>query len=534
MFVGARRTLLSRWKAWWQPYTDLALQFGSRYMISGIPAYLSSLTFTRASTGEVISGGTRTSFASGIPRIVGQVLTIDGGVTNGLTKPEDISDAAWTKSAATVGASITLGGGTVPFWPLLETVANSGHTALANVSSSATDWLCLFYVYPGLSRTNARIDVTGNTTGSGARFIFALTGNGTVTSAIGVGASPGTALSSGIKLMSDGVYMCWGVARAANTSHTAARVTFTLLDDASSASYAGVITKGLYIGPVMLANVSNFRSYAAGTRAAETLGIPLTNGDYSFRVRDDAGADEWRGMVTVSGGSYNLVPPSGSTTITKVEGYRLDYMHDFSGDSNTADGNIGAGWDIRGPYVAGYPLPAATKGRVNTGKVVADQGDVLYATRVLSQPIHHMEAVVSWTDTGGGGTEALMAMFASADVNIINNMPHHIVTRDVATIGQRIGGGSITTLATLNFSPNPAEDGTQVQVRHSTTTSGSVVQSIRNSERQTYIDASLSDSGATGVGSRAVWEIYQPSATAGNTLAFHKVAARYRPVILDA
>lgn len=521
--------------AWWEDYTDLALEFGARYMIDGVSKSFSDLTFARASTAEVIQGGSRVAFASGAPRIVSNVLTLDGGVTNGLSQPEDQSNAAWTKTNVTVGASINLGGGTVPFWPVLETVTNGAHSTRADVTSTNTDWLGLFFVYPGLGRTKGRIDIVGSTTGSGARFIFDFTGAGSVTSAVAVGGAPGTVLGSGIKLLSDGVYMFWGIARFANSSHTAARMTYTQLDDASANSYAGDITKGMYIGPVMLANVADFRSYAATTRAAETLGIPLTDGDYSFRVRDDVGNDEWRGMVAVTGSSYDLVPVSGSSTITKVEGYRLDYMHDFSGDADTLDGDIGAGWDLRGPYVASYPLPAATKGRISTGKVVADQGDVLYATRVLSSPIHHMETVVSWSDTGGGGAEASFAMFATADPDIINNMPHHTLDRNQMYIGKRENGEfPIPVLATYNFSPNPAEDGTQVQFRHSTTIDGAVVESIRNSERQTYQAAQFADAGVTPVGTRGVWEIFQSDVAAGNTIRIHKVGARYRPVILAA
>ena len=510
-------------------YTDFGFRPGGQNLIDGVRAPFSAFTFTRASTAELMSGGSRAAFASGEPRISGGSITLDGGATNALASPEDPSNAAWTKSAATVGAQQTLGGGTVPYWPLLETATTAAHYDRQSVSSSATDWLFMRRIAPTLGRTRARFDVGGTQTGSGGRILFDLTGNGAVTSALTTGSPAGSVLGSGCSLEADGVYLCWAIIRTGNTSHTSVYAQ-TSIDDGSS--YAGDTAKGLLVGPAMLANVSEFRSYTASTRAAETLTVPLASGFYDFRVRNSA-AEEWRGAVDVSGGVYTITPPAGYATITKIEGYKLDFVKDWSGDADTSDGDV-PGFDLRGPYAGSYPLPAATKGKISGGKVVAGQGDVVYVTKVFDEPLHYMAAIVSWTDTGGAGAEATAAMFATSDPNVISNMPHHTLDRDTFKVGKRIGGGSIVVDATYNFTPNPAENGTQFPVRHSTSKGGTVTLAVRNSERMDYTDADLADGGVVEVGLRGVWEIYQPSATAGNTLAIHKVAARYRPILLAA
>ncbi len=518
--------------AWWPQYTDMALQFGSRYQIGGVAKSISDLTFARASTAEIILGGSRLSFASGQPRINNGAIYLDSvGATNLISSPEDHS-TGWTNAQVTVGALANLGGGTVPFYPVMETAVTNVHTHRRTITTAASAFGGYGYIAPTLGRTKFRIELTANT-GNGLRFEFDLSGSGSVTTPIGTGASPATAVSYGVIQLADGVWLWYITGTWPADSHTSIQFWMYLRDATGATSYAGDIAMGAYYGPVMLNASSTVVDYTASTRAAESLSIPLTDGPWSFRVRN-VSADEWRGMVTVSGGAYALTPPSGSTTITKVEGYQLDYMHDFTADADTLPGDIGTGWDCRGGYVASYPLPTNTKVHISGGKVVTDVGDVCYMTRVFSSPVHYMEQVVSWTDTGGAGIEATGAMFATADPNIISNMPHHTLSRDVTTIGQRINGGTISTLQALNFTPNPAEDGTQFPWRHSTTASGTVVEAVRNSERQTYSDASLGDAGATPVGTRAVWEIYQPDAAAGNTLSVYKVAARYRPVILAA
>lgn len=139
-------------------------------------------------------------------------------------------------------------------------------------------------------------------------------------------------------------------------------------------------------------------------------------------------------------------------------GKRLALADNFE-RADTADGTIGADWDLRGVYAGSYPLPAATVGRITSGRFVADANQTVYATKQMDRPQRKLTANVSWVPNGGVTALSTVALIIAPDNKIIDTMLHITVNRGGANIQKRIAGGSFVTLASLTFSPSLTNGG---------------------------------------------------------------------------
>jgi hypothetical protein len=132
----------------------------------------------------------------------------------------------------------------------------------------------------------------------------------------------------------------------------------------------------------------------------------------------------------------------------------------FSDDferANTLDGTIGPDWTLKAPYVASYPLPASSYGRIESGKFVADASRIVYAQRTESVTVRRIKARISFVvnpafDGGQAVTgAATAALIISQNANLVELMGLHVIAARAANIvfQKRIAGGSFVTLGTI-------------------------------------------------------------------------------------
>lgn len=122
--------------------------------------------------------------------------------------------------------------------------------------------------------------------------------------------------------------------------------------------------------------------------------------------------------------------------------------------ADTSDGSLGADWDLRGPYVASYPLPASLYGRITGGRFVADANQVVYALKNMGRRVRKLTANISWVSNGGASALGTAAFIISPDNKLIDTALHITVNRAAAALQKRIAGGSFVTIANIPFAPS--------------------------------------------------------------------------------
>jgi hypothetical protein len=159
---------------------------------------------------------------------------------NFFARSENLSDAYWTKSGATVNANAANDpSGVATMDTLVETTANSTHNFSRGVApdNAGAKYVVSYYVKPA-GRTF--LSLVSNHDGVNGTAVFDLT-TGTVVS------KASTILSAGARVLSGGIVRVWIVFRPTTTdNHTI--FTYLRLDGTGSTTYTGDGTSGVHLG----------------------------------------------------------------------------------------------------------------------------------------------------------------------------------------------------------------------------------------------------------------------------------------------
>lgn len=124
--------------------------------------------------------------------------------------------------------------------------------------------------------------------------------------------------------------------------------------------------------------------------------------------------------------------------------------------ADTLAGTIGAGWTSKGVYVSGYPLPAATDGKITSQAVETPAGLTTYFMRTIPQTPTQMRSVMAWEDLSNGqaGYQSF-AMICTSSANLIDTMGLHItLSHTTLRVQERIDGGAFVDLiAAVDIQP---------------------------------------------------------------------------------
>lgn len=160
--------------------------------------------------------------------------TMDGNQTNVLTAPDDLSNAAWTKTNVTVASAGAAGQN------ILETVTNGAHSALQSYTkaASAKTYRLMFKVKAN-GRTAFRLEFTNGAAAYVRADVDLVRPALTALAESGFSANGVTISQAG-----DGYYQINAVIRTdAATTLTAA----VILSNGSALSYVGDTAKGVYL-----------------------------------------------------------------------------------------------------------------------------------------------------------------------------------------------------------------------------------------------------------------------------------------------
>lgn len=414
----------------------------------------SALKCVRASTGGAIGGGGLQTSAVDAPRIIGGKIFRDVGGTNPVVGYADISNAQWTKSGLNAGAITSVAGeegsSSAKRIPETNTGLAATHVLQNNVTiASSTD----FFVgqIGNAERGYLQLDVYNSGTTAGVRARFDLTSNGALISpfpaVLGTGA---TNLAAGVVKLASGLFFYW-VAGTMPSANTLLRIYTYQMSNSTTPSYIGDTSKALVIEKTWATPGSRSPvSYIDTTRSAETLSVPLPKGAYIERIEDGVNTVSTAFLLSTS--SYRaLTNPSWIPWITRYRLYSAD-AYDVMDRANTSDGSIGVASDggtytLFNGYVASYPLPTATTGRITSNWVtitpVAGSTGVIYAVRDLGGPVRYASLRVRFgaaVSGGGALSNTAVALLLSNNLtNFVEVMPVHLVlTRSGLSVQKRV------------------------------------------------------------------------------------------------
>lgn len=208
-------------------------------------------------------------------------------ITNLLTYSEDDDNAAWTKADATVTADSVANpmDGQTTANNLLETATTAEHT-IAMAKTIAASAVTFYRVMKSNGRDWARLKITDSAATVKTAFFNLSTGVvGTVSSGATSAIVPITGAS--------GWYLC----ALTFTSPAAGSATFLAQPstDGSTVSYAGDITKGLYLFAAQVEQAATWHAYIKTTTAAATGSAPALeyneaqegSDPFAFLIRED-------------------------------------------------------------------------------------------------------------------------------------------------------------------------------------------------------------------------------------------------------
>ena len=286
----------------------------------------SSVSFTsRASTATYVgSGGLIKSAAIDAARMnynptnlsVAPKLLVEAASTNLLTYSEDFSNAAWTKTRASITPNAAVApDGTMTADKLVEdTTATNSHFVFQDKSITAGSIQTMSVYVKAGERSVIQLNLT-NVGSDGAFARFDLSSGVIITAATILGA--GSSASSSIVALGNGWYRCILSCIINSTSTTAHCSAFLYLN---GSSYTGDGTSGLYIWGAQLES-GNLSSYIPTTTAAVTRAADVSSSAAATRA-----ADVW--TVPVSSFTFNKdegtvyasvkSPPTGSLYKTSM------------------------------------------------------------------------------------------------------------------------------------------------------------------------------------------------------------------------
>lgn len=264
------------------------------------------------------SAGNLIPFATGVLRRTDRGVLIEGARTNLLLRSQEFDNASWPKSDSTVTAdAIAAPDGTTTADRLVENTNNAPHQLGQAVTTTAAAHTFSVYAKAG-ERTFMLM--YHSVSGQGRVFDLSL-------GALGGTAGLGTPTTSTISASANGWYRC-----SITVTATAASNQFLcyVMSDATTYSYAGSTSNGLYLWGAQLEAASFPSSYiptgaASATRAADVLTVsspgvtyPLSlfaefervvdTGGFEMLFAIDDGSNNERANFAVSAGDlFNLL-----------------------------------------------------------------------------------------------------------------------------------------------------------------------------------------------------------------------------------
>jgi hypothetical protein len=431
----------------------------------------SAIKCVRDSTGVAIGGGETETFAANVPRIIGSKIFKDAGGTNVVTDPTDFSAAGWTKTNFGTPSLVTGPGGADGAYSLRETTTNAAHqlTRLVSGVASFTQITCHWLVKPEgrdfLQWGFFNASTSKNTVARGD-----LT-TGQLINAYPAQTGGQTALDAGMHDYGDGWWLLWLTATF-SAGETGFRPYLNTMSNSTTVNFAGETDKGVDVAAVWaVTGVALPVNFLTGTRAAETLSLPLARGAYIEQTSDGV-ASSFGAFLLSTSGYRALTFPSDAPWVTRYRLYPCDAF-DIMDRANTSDGSLGTASDggaysLFNGFVSAYPLPTATTGRItsNWATITPASGStgVLYAVRDLGGPVRFGSARVRFgaaVSGGGSLSNTSIALLTSNDIDeLVAVMPVHLVlTRSGVNIQKREEGGAFIDLGFIGarIMPNNSE-----------------------------------------------------------------------------
>ena len=372
-------------------------------------------------------------------------LGIAGGTVSNVLMEFNRSTGAITINASGTGTVQAVSGG----WRVSLQISNntSGATTLftqfypaAGGSGSADfgGWsvykqtMLTDYVAATSGTVAQSADVVKRTTGSD---LSAAAGKVTITAHTGVGA---------------GTQVLW------QRDDGTANNRFTIYRDSSRFIHFVIVAGGVTQSdraPSIVADDTTFTvSMAwAGSLASYTVGtgtpflesaLTLPTGITTERLGEDTSGNQWGGYIA-------------SVTASVSAGIAAPFFYDSFNRANTAAGTmsnppVGNAYGFYGPFVASYPLPAATNGYISSKGFVEDQNNTTYMEQNLGRAVSSITAKASWSTSNGSTGNGTLALLVYNVAGTIADCLHIQVGPSAFLIQKRVAG-AFTTLATQSY-----------------------------------------------------------------------------------
>ena len=271
-------------------------------------------SFTRASTGYAqTQAGVLVPFASGALRRTDKGVLIEGAGTNLCLQSQTFDNASWVKSRTTVSAdAVAAPDGTTTAYKLLETVDSGTHRAYQKFTKAASAITYTYTLYlKAAERTFAHIRLAETGEGNPATVGVNLS-TGELGTPYGSGI---TSTSAAVTALANGWYRLSLTGTTTTDTVLAAYVMSATGLTSGDVSFAGDITKGVYIWGAQLEAAAFASSYiptttASATRAADSLTVTGVTGlayPVSLFVEFERGVDTgaFEHLLTTHAGDSN-------------------------------------------------------------------------------------------------------------------------------------------------------------------------------------------------------------------------------------
>jgi len=203
-------------------------------------------------------------------------------------------------------------------------------------------------------------------------------------------------------------------------------------------------------------NFDNDERYLGDYSTAEITAINTAIATGGFRprpgttlVNKDVGQ-----MLTLSG-----IGAAASFIAVSGDGNFETCFSDSFRRPDTALGTIAGGWVAKGPYVASYPLPAATSGKITSQGVEEPNGTTTYWMRALPAIPKTIQVRQSFLDLANGNTgfQTFCLICTNSAANLIDNMGLHLTLQHTTLkIQERIlatGGAFVDLVPPVDLQP---------------------------------------------------------------------------------
>lgn len=264
-----------------------------------------TVSFTRASTGyRYNSAGLLVSETTDVPRfqydpilLAPRGLLVEAAVTNIAQRSEELSNAYWAKSAATVTADAAVApDGTTT----MDKIVENATTNLHNVSRSLSVTTDVTYVLTTFAKAGERtwlcLSFGATGFGSTSRAFFDLTNGVLGTIAAGITAF--------IQHVGGGIYRCTAIMTATLTASS--NFNLELSTNGSTVNYAGDGTSGLFVWGVNINESDCATSYIQTVAASATRAVDVASITNRHALTDQCWVVKGRTPRRIAGGGSRV------------------------------------------------------------------------------------------------------------------------------------------------------------------------------------------------------------------------------------